>query len=53
LELLLYKLSFLPSEILAFAFSTLQCGRGVSGSAIPADFHVKPVLLRDGLFDGI
>jgi len=50
---LLYKLSFLPSKVLASALSALSRGCGVSGSAVSADFHVQPVLLRYGFFNWI
>jgi hypothetical protein len=50
---LLYKLSFLPSKILAFTLSALCSGRGVSGSAVPADFHVQPGFLSDCFLDWV
>ena len=50
---LLYYFSFLPAEIFAFAFSAFQRGSSVSCAAVSADFHVQPVLLRDGFFDWV
>jgi len=50
---LLYYFSFLPAQVLTFAFSAFNRGFSVSCTAVSADFHVKPVLLRDGFFDGV
>jgi hypothetical protein len=51
--ILAYDFSFLPSQVLAFAFSAFDCSRVVSGSAFSADFHVKPVLLGKSFLEGI
>jgi hypothetical protein len=51
--MLLYELSFLPSKILAFALSALCGSGGISSSAVSADLHVKPVLLRNGFLNWI
>ena len=50
---LLHEFAFLPSEVFASAFSAFRGGCGVSDSAISADFHVEPVLLRYGFLNRI
>ena len=45
--------SFLPPQILASAFSALDCAGCVSYSTFSADFHVEPVLLGKSFLERI
>jgi molybdopterin-guanine dinucleotide biosynthesis protein A len=44
---------FLPSQILASAFSAFRGSFRVSYSTFSADFHVEPMLLSKRLLEGI
>jgi len=51
--MLLYDFSFLPTQVFALAFSAFECSFRVAGTAVSTDFHVEPMLLRDGFFNWV
>jgi len=50
---LLYYFSFLPAQVLTFAFPAFQRSFSVSRTAVSADFHVQSMFLRDGFFNRV
>jgi hypothetical protein len=50
---LLYYFTFLPAQVLAFAFAAFQSSRSIARTAVSANFHVQSVLLRDGFLHWI
>ena len=47
------EFTFLPSQILASAFPTLDGAGSVSHSTMSTDFHVEPMLLGKRFLEGI
>jgi hypothetical protein len=50
---LLYDFSFLPPKVFASAFSAFNRRRGVSCTALSADFHIESMLLSESFFKRI
>ena len=47
------EFSFLPPQILASTLPTLSSTRSIPSSTVPTNLHVKPMLLSQGLFEGV
>lgn len=49
----LHYLTFLPAQVLATTLAAFDRWSSISCAAVTTDFHIQPVLLRDGFLEWI